>query len=67
MNLAKGQDMGGLTLQRLDGQKAIQDDLTYSYYDVTNKLKNVDGSSGENYSYDKIEGRALKNDPFESF
>ncbi|WP_262485321.1 hypothetical protein [Cyclobacterium marinum] len=41
--------------------------MTYSYYDVTNKLKNVDGSSGENYTYDEIEGRALKNDTFGSF
>jgi len=58
---------GSLSLQRLDEQKAIQDDLTYGYYDFSNKLKNVDETGTENYTYDEIEGRALKNANFESF
>src|SRR5690606_27975178 len=41
-------------LQRRDSQTAVQDDLTYEYYDVSNRLKNVDGSVDENYTYDEI-------------
>jgi len=53
----------GLTNQRLDGPTDIKNDLNYEYYDFSNKLKNVDGTETENYTYDEIEGRALKNDP----
>ncbi|WP_439484236.1 hypothetical protein [Cyclobacterium plantarum] len=28
--------------------------MTYSYYEESNKLKNVDGSGTENYTYDQI-------------
>ena len=45
---------GRLTLQRLDDRTDIQDDLTYEYYDASNRLKNVDGSVDENYRYDEI-------------
>ncbi|SHM88243.1 RHS repeat-associated core domain-containing protein [Cyclobacterium lianum] len=41
--------------------------MTYSYYEESNKLKNVDGSTTENYTYDQIEGRALKNSPVDCF
>ena len=43
-----------LTLQRLDSAEEVRDDLTYEYYQRTNKLKNVDGSVDENYRYDEI-------------
>lgn len=42
-----------LTLQRRD-ETTIRDDLTYKYYDFSNKLKNVDGTDTENYTYDEI-------------
>src|SRR5690554_5776641 len=45
---------GRLTLQRLDSAKDIQDNLTYEYYDASNRLKNVDGSVDENYTYYEI-------------
>jgi len=35
--------------------------LTYSYYEESNKLKNVDGSDVENYSYDQI-GNLISDD-----
>src|SRR5690554_6134699 len=43
-----------LTLQRLDENTSLRDDLTYEYYDASNRLKNVDGSADENYRYDEI-------------
>src|SRR5690606_29760048 len=56
-----------LTLQRRDSQTAVLDDLTYGYYDLTNRLKNIDGSVDANYRYDEIEGRALRIFPVERF
>jgi hypothetical protein len=41
---------GGLTLQRLDENTSLRDDLPYEYNELSNKLKNVDGSVDENYS-----------------
>ena len=43
-----------LSLQRRDSQTAVRDNLTYEYYAFSNKLKNVDGSVNENYTYDEI-------------
>jgi len=48
-------------LQRLGEDKSPQDELTYSYYEESNKLKNVDGSTTENYTYDQI-GNLIKDD-----
>ncbi|MBL3655119.1 RHS repeat domain-containing protein [Fulvivirga sediminis] len=41
-------------LIRRDEQAAVSDNFQYSYYDQTNRLKNVDGSSNQNYEYDNI-------------
>ncbi|MGB5976767.1 MAG: RHS repeat-associated core domain-containing protein, partial [Cyclobacteriaceae bacterium] len=41
-----------LTLDRRSETGSLADDLDYVYYDETNKLQNVDGSTGQNYSYD---------------
>ncbi|MBT0813075.1 RHS repeat-associated core domain-containing protein, partial [Litoribacter ruber] len=35
-------------------QASVQDDFEYSYYENSNKLRNVDGSAGNNYTYDEI-------------
>lgn len=47
---------GSLTLKRNNGEEptGTLDNLTYSYYEESNKLKNVDGSTTENYTYDQI-------------
>jgi len=44
---------GSVSLQRRD-ETTTRDDLTYNYYDFSNKLKNVDGTETENYTYDEI-------------
>ena len=38
----------------MDESTSLQDDLAYKYYDFSNKLKNVDGTETENYTYDQI-------------
>ncbi|MBD3628912.1 hypothetical protein [Cyclobacterium sp.] len=45
-----------LTLKRKNGEEptGTLDNLTYSYYEESNKLKNVDGSTTKNYTYDQI-------------
>jgi len=44
---------GSLSLQRRD-ETTIRDNLTYQYYDFSNKLKNVDGTETENFNFDEI-------------
>ncbi|WP_143961173.1 RHS repeat-associated core domain-containing protein [Litoribacter populi] len=43
-----------LTLNRRNDQASVQDDFEYSYYENSNKLRNIDGSTGSNYTYDEI-------------
>ncbi|MBT0813141.1 hypothetical protein KIH41_17770 [Litoribacter ruber] len=43
-----------LTLNRRNEQGSVQDAFEYSYYENTNKLRNVDGGSGNNYTYDEV-------------
>ena len=43
-----------LTLQRLDENMSLRDDLTYEYNIGTNRLRNTDTAEGENYTYDEI-------------
>ncbi len=45
---------GRLTLQRLDENTSLRDDLTYEYNTGTNRLRNTDPADGENYTYDEI-------------
>jgi len=45
---------GRLTLQRLDENTSLRDDLTYEYNIGTNRLRNTDTADGENYTYDEI-------------
>ncbi|WP_143961163.1 RHS repeat domain-containing protein [Litoribacter populi] len=45
---------GGKTLHRRNDQASVQDAFEYSYYENTNKLRNVDGGSGNNYTYDEV-------------
>ncbi|WP_143961159.1 RHS repeat domain-containing protein [Litoribacter populi] len=44
----------GITLQRRNEQVSVQDDFEYSYYENSNKLRNVDGGAGNNYQYDDV-------------
>ncbi len=43
-----------LTLNRRNEQGSVQDDFEYSYYENTNKLRNIDPSTGSNYQYDEV-------------
>jgi YD repeat-containing protein len=43
-----------LSLQRLDENTSLRDDLTYEYYSNTNRLRNTNPADGENYTYDEI-------------
>ncbi|MBT0813073.1 hypothetical protein KIH41_17425 [Litoribacter ruber] len=43
-----------LTLQRRSEQATVQDDFEYSYYENSNKLRNIDGGTGNNYTYDEV-------------
>ncbi|UII21528.1 RHS repeat domain-containing protein [Fulvivirga ligni] len=40
-------------LIRRNGQNAVRDNFQYIYYDQTNRLKNIDGSSNQTFQYDK--------------
>ncbi|MBT0813068.1 hypothetical protein KIH41_17400 [Litoribacter ruber] len=50
-----------LTLNRRNDQASVQDDFEYSYYENSNKLRNIDGSTGSNYTYDEI-GNLISDD-----
>ncbi|MBT0813144.1 hypothetical protein KIH41_17785 [Litoribacter ruber] len=44
----------GITLNRRNEQATVQDDFEYSYYENTNKLRNLNPTTGNNYQYDEV-------------